>query len=203
MGVRAARVNWYKRHTAHPLASFSSFQPPSFLVFSLCSPGEPPSDFIRFRSPGSVDAIRARGRRSKLFCCRIPPIKMPRGAGINLGSTSIPSNVSPTRPDKCTFLQIEIEDRPSNIGSPFPPSQARFYEITSRRIVSSSIQRDGWSREPNVTPFHSIRYGFWEGKKGETTSKLHVSAGCSDGEKVFRLRSRDRIFCSDDRRRFS
>lgn len=125
MGVRVARVNWYKRHTAHPLFFF----PPSSSVFSLRRSLNHPQTSPSFSPPPPSWEGKARSPRGRGVPSYFAPIKMPRGARINLECTSIPSN--PTRPDKCTFLQIEIEDRAIYIyiyiGLPFfPRRRARF-----------------------------------------------------------------------------
>lgn len=87
--------------------------PPSRLSFSsfhLVFPSPPPvlsttlrhtPSFLLERPRLGHGCHEGRKRRSKLFCSLsppFPPIKMPRGARINLECTSIPSNVKPDTP---------------------------------------------------------------------------------------------------------
>lgn len=53
-----------------------------------------------------LTVIGERWRCCKLFHRRISPIKMLRGAGINLESTSIPSNV--TRPADTSLISVRL-----------------------------------------------------------------------------------------------
>lgn len=72
---------------SHPPLPLPPSPPPS-------SPPLPPPSPSSFSLALWSTRSQEKERRSKLFRRRIPPIKMPRGAGINLASTSIPSNVT-------------------------------------------------------------------------------------------------------------